>query len=181
MVIINREDGGDIDSLAGSVLTVGYDPNPINNPHCANVNTSGVYQCNGLKGNFIGVFNSNGGEDTQVQLCEVRAYPWLANATLESVTDSDPISGFPPENALKFNNDEATDLKWRNNAVNQSRSRFIHTDSFVYAVVLIGDPTSDFAYSRDWYTTVGFGAATTNPSFGGYQNPADRFGMELKI
>lgn len=43
VIIINREDGADITSLAGSVLTVGYDSNPMNNPHCANVNKSGVY------------------------------------------------------------------------------------------------------------------------------------------
>jgi hypothetical protein len=64
VIIINREDGTDISSLAGSVLTVGYDPNPMNNPHCGNVNKSGVYQCNGLKGNFVGVFNSNGSTNT---------------------------------------------------------------------------------------------------------------------
>lgn len=46
---------------------------------------------------------------------------------------------------------------------------------------MVGDPTSDFAYSQDWYVTAGFGAATSNQSFGGYLTKADRFGMELII
>jgi hypothetical protein len=54
---------------------------------------------------------------------------------------------------------------------------------YVHAVILLGDPDNDFENSRDWYVRAGINpvSALLNPTYAGYQNKSNRFGVEIKI
>lgn len=91
-----------------------------------------------------------------LQLCEIRAYPWIGNQFTASITSVFSVNGFPVNNALDFVTDVLNDSLAKNNKANDSRYvYYLSSVVHVYATILIGDPSSDFRNTRDWYITAG--------------------------
>ena len=83
--MVNDEDAILITNLSGSQIRVGFDPLPINNKVCSTVNTSGHFTCPpGTLGLYVGIYNPNM-NGKSLKLCELRAYPWLANALVDTI------------------------------------------------------------------------------------------------
>jgi len=77
VILINRETGGNTSSIVGTDFWVGYNANPLSNVRCnANPTSTGVYSCNGLVGNYLGI-----GQDISKYLClsQIRAYSYVLN------------------------------------------------------------------------------------------------------
>ena len=93
------------------------------------------------------------------------------------------MPGFPPTNALSFVTNVLDDSLAKNNKANDSRYVYqLSSMVFVYATILIGDPSGDFKNTKDWYVTAGTSVSSlTNPVFTAYQTNADRFGLETKV
>lgn len=182
VILINREDSS-IGNLAGSEIRVGNNPLPKNNMFCAYADTSGAYVCStGLQGTYVGIYNPNM-NNKQLYLCEIRAYPWIGNQFTASITSLFTITGFPATNALDFVTDVINDTLAKNNKAFDSRYTYnLSSAVHVYATILIGDPSSDFRNTKDWYITAGTNAIyLSNQAYNAYLSSADRFGLETKI
>ena len=181
VILINREDSRK-ENLTGSEIRVGFDALPKNNPFCAYADTSGAYQClQGLQGTYVGIYNPNMNK-SKLQLCEIRAYPWISNQYLQEISASNSIADFPAQNALDFSTHMLTDSLAKNKDAILVRYVYNLTSTvYVSAVILLGDPDNNFENTKDWYITAGNSFAETNPSFDGYSDKSDRFGREIKI
>jgi hypothetical protein len=61
----------------------------------------------------VGIYNPNMNKE-KLQLCEIRAYPWISNQYLQEILATNPIDAFPAQNALDFSTHMLTDSLAKN-------------------------------------------------------------------
>jgi hypothetical protein len=150
--------------------------------------TSGLYSCERRVVNYLGIHQY--GNDN-LNFCQVRAYSYEANAASSTVfhSSTDPtFSAYTTKSILDFVNSKINGVDY-NPILAGSSSTYIEirfpTDRYFHYMTVIGLSLNSYAYSHNWFVTVGSNTGTdvvSNKQVGGFISPDfDRYGKEILI